>query len=126
MLIPQQLTPWDYSGDKTNTNTGAYLSVYVNIQTSEGTPIFPAVEEGETEPYSWVAVPVDTNWEAGIKYVYTLDFTGGAGVIDPDEERTSSLNLIRLQDGLRPHIIKNLEKHHRDTQSDLAFWISVS
>ena len=86
MLIPQQLTPWDYINDKTNTNTGAYLSVYVNIQTSEGTPIFPAVEEGETEPYSWVAVPVDTNWEAGIKYVYTLDFTGGAGVIDPDEE----------------------------------------
>ena len=44
------------------------------------------IEEGETEPYSWVAVPVVTNWEAGIKYVYTLDFTGGAGVIDPDED----------------------------------------
>ena len=33
--------------------------------------------------YAWLAVPVDTKWEAGYKYVYTLDFTSGAGYPDP-------------------------------------------
>jgi hypothetical protein len=33
--------------------------------------------------YAWLAVPVDTKWEAGYKYVYTLDFTDGAGYPDP-------------------------------------------
>lgn len=29
------------------------------------------------------AIPVSTNWEAGKKYVYTLNFTTGAGYVDP-------------------------------------------
>jgi hypothetical protein len=33
--------------------------------------------------YAWLAVPIDTEWEAGYKYVYTLDFTNGAGYSDP-------------------------------------------
>ena len=33
--------------------------------------------------YAWLAVPIDTKWEAGYKYVYTLDFTNGAGYSDP-------------------------------------------
>ena len=31
-------------------------------------------------------MPVNTNWEAGKKYVYTLDFTNGAGKVDPEKE----------------------------------------
>ena len=35
--------------------------------------------------YGWVAVPVGTNWVAGQKYVYTLDFSNGAGRVDPEK-----------------------------------------
>lgn len=80
MLLPQQLVAWDSDSDKPNTKTGAYLSVLINITKKEGnTPIYP----DEVDEYSWAAVPIDTNWEAGKKYVYTLDFSNGAGKVDP-------------------------------------------
>ena len=28
---------------------------------------------------------INTNWEAGKKYVYTLDFSEGAGKVDPEK-----------------------------------------
>jgi len=81
MLIPQQLTAWTPETDKTNTAKGAYLAVKVNITTKDGAQIYPA-KEGE---YDWAAVAVGTNWEAGKKYVYTLNFTEGAGKVDPEK-----------------------------------------
>ena len=80
MLIPQQLVAWDPENDKTNTAKGAYLSVYAQIETAEGSRVYPNVEGMD---YAWLAVPIDTKWEAGYKYVYTLDFTNGAGYSDP-------------------------------------------
>ena len=80
MLIPQQLVAWTPDTDKTNANKGAYLSVKVNIATKDGAQIFPT---GQND--GWAAVAIDTNWEAGKKYVYTLDFSNGAGVVDPEE-----------------------------------------
>ena len=80
MLIPQQLVAWDAENDKTNTKKGAYLSVYAQIETAEGSRVYPNVDGME---YAWLAVPIDTKWEAGYKYVYTLDFTNGAGYSDP-------------------------------------------
>ena len=80
MLIPQQLVAWDAENDKTNTAKGAYLSVYAQIETAEGSRVYPNVEGMD---YAWLAVPIDTKWEAGYKYVYTLDFTNGAGYSDP-------------------------------------------
>lgn len=80
MLIPQQLVAWDSDSDKPNENKGAYLSVLINITRDEaGTLVYPD-KAGE---YGWAAVPIDTKWEAGTKYVYTLDFTNGAGMVDP-------------------------------------------
>ena len=32
-----------------------------------------------------MAVAIDTKWDAGKKYVYTLDFTNGAGKVDPEK-----------------------------------------
>ena len=81
MLIPQQLTAWTPETDKTTTAKGAYLAVKVNITTKDGAQIYPA-KEGE---YDWAAVAVGTNWEAGKKYVYTLNFTEGAGKVDPEK-----------------------------------------
>lgn len=82
MLIPQQLTAWTPDSDKTNTSKGAYLAVKVNITTASGARVYPAASAGE---YGWVAVPVGTNWVAGQKYVYTLDFSSGAGRVDPEK-----------------------------------------
>lgn len=81
MLIPQQLTAWTPEADKTNTAKGAYLAVKINIATKDGVQIYPA-KEGE---YDWAAVAIGTNWEAGKKYVYTLNFTDGAGKVDPEK-----------------------------------------
>lgn len=80
MLIPQQLTGWDSASDKTNEKGGAYLAVNVQIETVAGARVYPAVGE-----YDWVAMPISTNWEAGNKYIYTLDFSNGAGVVDPEK-----------------------------------------
>lgn len=35
----------------------------------------------------WAAVAVGTNWQAGKKYIYTLDFSEGAGKVDPEKEQ---------------------------------------
>ena len=88
MLLPQQLVAWDAENDKTNVNKGAYISVYAQITTAEGSRVYPKAEGME---YAWLAVPVNTKWEAGYKYVYTLDFTEGAGYPDPiDGDGTQS------------------------------------
>lgn len=81
MLIPQQLTAWNTSTDKPNTSKGAYLAVKVNIMTKDGAKVYPF----DAEEYAWAAVAINTNWVAGKKYVYTLDFSNGAGKVDPDD-----------------------------------------
>lgn len=86
MLIPQQLIAWDAAGDKPNANKGAYLAVKLQITTKAGARVYPAEVVGD---YDWAAVPVNTNWEAGKKYVYTLDFTSGAGKVDPEKPNPS-------------------------------------
>lgn len=80
MLLPQQLTAWDSETDKTNANKGAYLAVKINITTKDGARVYPVVSVGE---YDWAAVAINTNWQAGQKYIYTLDFSNGAGKVNP-------------------------------------------
>ena len=87
MLIPQQLTEWNATGDKSNASKGAYLAVKLQITTKAGARVYPAEVVGD---YDWVAVPIGTNWEAGKKYVYTLDFSNGAGKVDPEKTTPSN------------------------------------
>lgn len=83
MILPQQLTAWDPEGDATNTALGAYLSVKLNVSTTEtGVQVYPFPSNGNCQ---WAAIPIDTNWEAGKKYIYTLDLTHGAGYVDPKD-----------------------------------------
>ena len=79
MLIPQQLVPWKPETDKTNADKGAYIAILVNITTADGAVVFPETA-GE---YGWIAYPIDTEWIRGFKYVYTFDFTNGAGYVAP-------------------------------------------
>lgn len=89
MLIPQQLTAWA-STDATNAAGGAYLSVlckvYNNNSASAESPTWTQVFPSNGK-MGFLAVPIDTNWEPGKKYTYTLEFygeNGGGGLPDPD------------------------------------------
>lgn len=80
MLIPQQLTKWNVN-ETTNTSKGAYIALLLNVKATNGAYIYPAAGKGK---YGWAAIPVETKWEAGKKYVYTLDLTNGCGKVDPE------------------------------------------
>lgn len=92
MLLPQQLTPWSPTADPDNVAREAYLSVLVNITSSEGFTLYPFPSDTKIDPntgkkreYAWASIPINTKWEAGKKYIYTLDFSEGAGFVDPDD-----------------------------------------
>lgn len=83
MLLPQQLVAWNPDTDASNASEGAYISVKLNVTTTEtGVQVYPFPTKSECE---WAAIPIDTKWEAGKKYIYTLDFTHGAGYVDPND-----------------------------------------
>ncbi|MDE7411732.1 MAG: fimbrillin family protein [Paramuribaculum sp.] len=91
MLLPQTLTPWSPKNDPDNVAREAYLSVLVNITTTDGAQVYPFVTDtkldanGNKRTYAWATTPLTATWEAGKKYIYTLDFTNGAGYVDPDD-----------------------------------------
>lgn len=39
----------------------------------------------EIRNYGWAAVPQAAEWKAGYQYTYTLDYSGGVGVEDPED-----------------------------------------
>lgn len=82
MLLPQQLVAWASATDSTNNANGAYIALKIQITTKYGARVYPAKAKGD---YDWAAVAINTNWEAGKKYVYTLDFSNGAGKVDPEK-----------------------------------------
>lgn len=91
MLLPQTLTPWSPTDDPDNVAREAYLSVLINITTKDGVQVYPFESEtkytqaASAREYGWVSIPLSGTWEAGKKYVYTLDFSKGGGYIDPDD-----------------------------------------
>lgn len=48
-------------------------------------PFEASVNGNEIVEFGWAAVPVGVDWERGKKYVYTLDFTKGVGIQDPED-----------------------------------------
>lgn len=87
MLIPQQLTAWN----GTVATAGAYLSVLCRIYSLDGgneTLLYPepTSTDDKSGKYAFSAIGINTNWEPGKKYTYTLNFCGdggGGGKIDP-------------------------------------------
>lgn len=67
MLIPQLLM------SQAQASTGSYIALKVKITTKGGQVIYGA--NGE----SWAYVAIDTDWQMGKRYNYTLDFSNGAG-----------------------------------------------
>lgn len=95
MLIPQQLTAWagdkDNSGD--NFDKGSYISLLLNVKSNGGSYIYPSGATDDTQ-CGWAAVAINTNWEAGKKYIYTLDLSNGCGKVDPVEPNEDPQNPI--------------------------------
>ena len=88
MLLPQTLTPWSPKNDPDNVARDAYLSVLLRITTTaDGVQIYPFPDDTRNVQYAWASIPLDATWEQGKKYVYTLDFTEGAGTVDPDDPK---------------------------------------
>lgn len=84
ILIPQQLTAWepDENRAEANPNTGAYIAVKLKVTSKQGgVQIFPFEKDGKKS--EWAAVAIGTKWEIGKKYTYILDFTKGAGRVEP-------------------------------------------
>ncbi len=83
MMIPQQLTPWAPKTDGANAAKGAYLSLKLKIATSAtGAVVFPFPEHPDCY---WASIPLNTNLEAGKRYIFNLDLTHGAGYVDPND-----------------------------------------
>lgn len=88
MLIPTTTatTAWvktDVSADGVTAVDGTYISVLVNITTKDNVAVYPKGSTTTAETYGWVAIPVSFEWTRGNKYIYTLDFSKGAGFVDP-------------------------------------------
>ena len=71
MLLPQNLSA---------TGMTAKFGVYVKVTSvSTGAQVFPDTDGDDDgtaiDEYGWMDVAVTTNWEAGYKYVYTLDMS---------------------------------------------------
>ena len=63
MLLPQQLVKADKASDK------AYIAMKVDINATTGQNLYN----------DWAYIGIDTDWQMGKRYDYTLDFTNGAG-----------------------------------------------
>lgn len=63
MILPQQLVAADKASEK------AYIALDAEIK----------MQGGLVKHNGWLYVSIDTNWEMGKKYAYTLDFSTGAG-----------------------------------------------
>lgn len=82
LLLPQQLETADIGNA-----SGQYLSVLVKITDATTSALIYPKNNDNSEDFAWAAVDVNTKWEPGKKYIYTLHFTeGGYGKIDKNQE----------------------------------------
>ncbi|MDE6341349.1 MAG: fimbrillin family protein [Muribaculaceae bacterium] len=52
---------------------------------------YSAADGEEIMDFGWAAVPVDVDWSAGKKYIYTLNYTEGIGLHDPADPEPGKL-----------------------------------
>ena len=78
MLLPQQLEKSDIASEK------AYLALKVNITMQGG----KVIRDG------WAYIGLNTNWEMGKHYTYTLDFSDGAGQDETGKQLISGKEMV--------------------------------
>ena len=77
MLLPQQLEKSEIASEK------AYLALKVNITMQGG----KVIRDG------WAYIGLNTNWEMGKHYTYTVDFSDGAGQDEAGKQLISGKNI---------------------------------
>ena len=77
MLLPQQLEKSEKASEK------AYLALKVNITMQGG----KVIRDG------WAYIGLNTNWEMGKHYTYTVDFSDGAGQDEEGKQLTSGKDI---------------------------------
>ena len=85
MLIPQQCKKGT-DNDKSKYSAGHYIALNVTITATGGQEIYK----------DWAYVGIDTKWEQGKHYTYTLDFSEGAGQ-DKDGNQIISGSEIKIK-----------------------------
>ena len=78
MILPQQLSKAAKASDK------AYLALKVNITMQGG----KVIRDG------WAYIGLNTNWEMGKHYAYTLDFSDGAGQDENGKQIISGKEMV--------------------------------
>ena len=93
LMIPQQLSAYA----KGTKDDGAYIAVLCQITSKDGSNLNRIYPGEGNNAYAFSAVPIDTKWEPGKKYVYTLTFgaanggsNGGGGIVPPDQENPNN------------------------------------
>lgn len=121
MLIPQNLTAWDWEHDKTNSNKGAYILLLCRVElvhdgsTHPGAnlddigiegdkhlhQLFPVnTEKYDGTQYGFACVPLSSLWNdegIGKHYTYNLNICGngtGAGKYPPAAEAAALASLV--------------------------------
>ncbi|MDE5701770.1 MAG: fimbrillin family protein [Bacteroides sp.] len=159
MLVPQQLDKWDLdTNDKTvNDKKGAYILFLCRVTTEHqgsthtGENSTGGVQEGENShihqlfpftgkydenQYGFSCIPIDSNWEPGKLYIYTLEFCGpksGAGVYPPQEDVNriweklgKKENYIKMPIPLNPETPNDQKKEVGDPVLDLPIRFEVN
>lgn len=77
LLIPQNVTKWDPTQATISKTTGSYLALKCKIENYGSSDVTSSVcfwPTGSDKSEDYVYIPVDFNWSAGHKYVYTFVF----------------------------------------------------
>jgi hypothetical protein len=85
-LPPVARDAWNPTGDKSNSSKGTYLALDLTITKKVGdetVQIFPDEDDQSVGVQRFACIPFEFDWTAGKRYVYTLDFTKGAGYVNP-------------------------------------------
>lgn len=107
MLLPQNVTAWDgivpAGPDATFAQVnGSYISLLIHIQkkakNGQWVQVYPKEAANDTQ-CGWTAVAIPAlKWENGKKYIYTLDLTFGAGVVDPVQPNPDGTDIVKPGD----------------------------
>ena len=84
MLLPQQLTT------NTKASAGNYIALKVKI----------TMQGGKVIHDDWAYIGINTNWEMGKHYTYTLDFTTGAGQTEAGKLIISGKDIKVIPNGM--------------------------
>ena len=107
MLLPQDVTKWDGiapagPGATFDQVNGSYISLLIHIQkkakNGQWVQVYPKEAANDTQ-CGWTAVAIPAlKWENGKKYIYTLDLTFGAGVVDPVQPNPDGTDIVKPGD----------------------------